>query len=92
MSPSKPTQAAMRTATSIVETIAAHFGEAPPSSMVAYIASIVDRQTGLREIVELLESIIAEAGDLIESRSPELVAQARAALRHYGDEAARQAE
>ena len=92
MSPSKPTQAAMRTAASIAKTIAAHFGEAPPSSMVAYIASIVDRQTGLREIVELLESIIAEAGDLIESRSPELVAQARAALRHYGDEAHRQAE
>jgi hypothetical protein len=60
--------------------------------MVAYIASIVDRQTGLREMVELLESIIAEAGDLIESRSPELVAAARAALRRYSDEAPRQAE
>jgi len=60
--------------------------------MVAYIASIVDRQTGLREIVEILESIIAEAGDLIESRSPELVAQARAALRHYADGDLRQVE
>jgi hypothetical protein len=39
-----------------------------------------------------VENIIAEAGDLIESRSPELVAQARTALRHYGDEARRQSE
>jgi len=39
-----------------------------------------------------LENIIAEAGDLIESRNPELVAHARAALRRYADEAARQAE
>jgi hypothetical protein len=40
----------------------------------------------------MLENIIAEAGDLIESRSPELVVQARAALRRYADEAPRQAE
>jgi hypothetical protein len=31
-------------------------------------------------------NIIAGAGDLIESRSPELVAQARSALRRYTDE------
>ena len=33
-----------------------------------------------------------EDGDLIESRSPELAAKARAALRRYADEALRQAE
>jgi hypothetical protein len=38
------------------------------------------------------ENIITESGDLIENRSPELVAQARAALRHDGDETPRQAE
>jgi hypothetical protein len=36
------------------------------------------------------KTIIAEADDLIESRSPKLVAQA--ALRHFSDEAPRQAE
>jgi hypothetical protein len=46
-----------------------------------------DRETGMREILEILGSIIAQAGDLIESRSPELVAQARAALKRYGNEA-----
>jgi hypothetical protein len=40
----------------------------------------------------MLENIVAEAGDLIESRSLELVAHARAALRHFGNEAPRQAE
>jgi hypothetical protein len=39
-----------------------------------------------------LENIIAEDGDLIESCSPELVAQARTALRRYADKAPRQAE
>jgi hypothetical protein len=43
------------------------------------IAAFIDRETGLGELVELLERIIAEAGDLIESRSPELIAEARAA-------------
>jgi hypothetical protein len=46
-----------------------------------------DLETGMREILEILDSIIAQAGDLIESRSPELVAEARAALRRYGHEA-----
>jgi hypothetical protein len=46
-----------------------------------------DRETGMREILEILDSIIAQAGDLIESRSPELVAEARAALERYGNEA-----
>jgi hypothetical protein len=39
-------------------------------------AEIIDREMGVRELVEMLENIIAEAGDLIESRSPELAAQA----------------
>jgi hypothetical protein len=46
----------------------------------------------VRELADILENIITEAGDLIESRSPELAAQARAALRRYSDEAPRQAE
>ena len=45
-----------------------------------------DRETGMREILEILDSIIAQAGDLIESRSPELAAEARAALKRYGNE------
>jgi len=61
-------------------------------SFVESTAEIIDRETGVRELVEILENIIAEAGDLIESRSPELVAQARAALRHFSDETPRQAE
>jgi hypothetical protein len=61
-------------------------------SFIESTAELIDRETGVRELVEMLETIIAEAGDLIESRSPELVAQARAALRRYADEAPRQAE
>ena len=61
-------------------------------SFVESTAEIIDRETGVRELVEILENIIAEAGDLIESRSPELAAQARAALRRYADEAPRHAE
>jgi hypothetical protein len=55
-------------------------------------ANLIDRTTGLREVTDILEEIIAEAGDLIETRSPELVAEARAALRRSADAAARQAE
>jgi hypothetical protein len=40
----------------------------------------------------MLENFIAEAGDLIEGRSPALVAQARAALRRYADDAPMAAE
>ena len=56
------------------------------------LAELIDRETGVREVLEILENIIAEAGDLIESRSPELVAHARAAVRHYADGDLRQAE
>jgi hypothetical protein len=61
-------------------------------SFVQSTAQIIDRETGVGELADILEKVIAEAGDLIESRSPELVAQARAALRHFSDEAPRQAE
>ena len=62
------------------------------ASLLNSLPDLIDRETGVREILELLESIIAEAGDLIESRSPELVAHARTALRRYADETPRQAE
>jgi hypothetical protein len=55
-------------------------------------ANVIDRQTGLRQLAEILEEIIAETGDLIESRSPELLAEARAALRRSADSAPRKAE
>ena len=60
-------------------------------SFLQSTAEIIDSETGVRELVETLESIIAEAGDLIESRNPELVAHARAALRRYADEVPRAA-
>lgn len=62
------------------------------ASLVNSLPEVIERETGVREVLEILENIIAEAGDLIESRSPELVAQARAALRHYGDKTPRHAE
>ena len=61
-------------------------------SFIPSTAEIIDRETGVRELVEVLENIIAEAGDLIESRSPELAAQARTAVRRYADEAPRKGE
>jgi hypothetical protein len=61
-------------------------------SFIESTAEVIDRETGVRELVEMLENVIAEAGDLIESRSPELVAHARATLRHFSDQALRQAE
>ena len=59
---------------------------------ITSLPELIDRETGVREILEILESIVAQAGDLIESRNPELVAAARAALKRYSDEAPRQAE
>jgi hypothetical protein len=78
----KPTDGALRAAKQI---------ERDPS-FIESSAETIDRETGVRELVEMLENIIAEAGDLIESPSPELAAKARAALRRYADEAPRQAE
>ena len=61
-------------------------------SHVTSFPELIDRETGIRGILEILESIIAQAGHLIESRSPELVAEARAALKRFSDEAPRQAQ
>lgn len=71
----RPTDGALRAAKEI---------ERNPT-FVESTAEVIDRETGVRELVALLENMIAEAGDLIENRSPELAAQARAAVRHYGD-------
>ena len=78
----KPTAGALRAARAILlDTL-----------LVESLAELVDRETGQHELLSILESILAQAGDLIESRSPELVAQAREALRRYGDETPPQAE
>ena len=61
-------------------------------NLVASTADLIDRETGLHDLMDVFETIIAEAGDLIEGRSPELVARARAILRCYNDESPRQAE
>ena len=78
----KPTAGALRAASHIE----------PDPSRRESTAELIDRETGVRELAEMLENILAEAGDLIESRSPELIAQARALLWRYGDEVPRQAE
>jgi len=85
MTPAKnnePTDGALRAAKQIEHN----------SSFLQSTAELIDRETGIREVLEILENIIAEAGDLIEARSPELAAQARTALRRYADETPRQAE
>jgi hypothetical protein len=58
----------------------------------ASVPELIDRETGVREIIAILESIIDQAGDLIEHRSPELVAKARAALNRYSDDSPGEAE
>ena len=78
----KPTDGAIRAAKQI---------ERDPS-FVQSTADLIDRETGVRELADVLERVIDEAGDLIESRSPELVARARTALRRFTDETPRQAE
>jgi len=77
-----PTEGALRAATELE-----HDGSYREAT-----ANLIDRQTGLRELAEILEEIIAETGDLIEARSPELLAEARAALRRSVDSAPRRAE
>ena len=78
----KPTAGALRAARQIQ----------PNSSALESTAELIDRETGLRELTDILEGIIAESGDLIETRSPELVAQARAILRRFADGTPREAE
>ena len=62
------------------------------ATLLKSLPELIDHETGVREILDILQSIIAQAGDLIESRSPELVAAARAALTRYNDEGLGQAE
>jgi hypothetical protein len=62
------------------------------ASLLKSLPELIDRETGVREILEILQSITGQAGDLIESRSPELLAAARAALTRYDDEALGKAE
>ena len=78
----KPTAGALRAARAIQQ----------EASLLKSLPELIDQETGVRELLEILENIISQAGDLIESRSPELAAQARAALRHYGDETPGRAE
>jgi hypothetical protein len=80
--PSDPTEGALRAATELE----------PDDSRREATANLIDHATGLRQLTDILEEILAEAGDLIETRSPELVAEARAALRRNADSVARQAE
>ena len=80
--PSAPTTGAFRAATELEQ----------DDSRREATANLIDRATGLRDLAEILEEIIAQAGDLIEMRSPELVAEARAALRRSADAETREAE
>ena len=78
----KPTAGALRASRAIQN----------DASLLKSLPELIDHETGVREILDILQSIIAQAGDLIESRSPELVAAARAVLARYNDEAIGQAE
>jgi hypothetical protein len=62
------------------------------AALLKSLPELIDRETGVREILDILQSIISQAGDLIETRSPELVAAARAALIRYNDDARGEAE
>jgi hypothetical protein len=62
------------------------------ASLLNSLPELIDRETGVREILGILQSIIEQAGDLIESRSPELIGAARAALTRYDDETLGKAE
>jgi hypothetical protein len=78
----KPTAGAVRASNAIQQ------NTAPGKSL----PEIIDHETGVREILEILQSIVEQAGDLVESRSPELLAAARAALARYHDEVLAEAE
>ena len=90
MSQSKHTEAAIRAAKHIGQVIARHYGKAPDAPLVKSIAGIIDSETGLPELVQVLDEIVAVAGDLIDERSPEAHMQARAALRRSAGEAPRE--
>jgi hypothetical protein len=78
----KPTAGAVRASQAIEQNAA----------LLKSLPEIIDHETGVREILEILQSIVEQAGDLVESRSPELLAAARAALARYHDEAPAEAE
>ena len=78
----KPTAGALRAASRLQ----------PDSDLLQSTAELIDQETGLRELMDIFETIIGEAGDLIESRSPELLAQARAALWRFSDDTPRRSE
>ena len=61
-------------------------------SFLQSTAEIIDRETGVRELADILENIITGAGDLIESQSPRARRPSPRRLRRYADEAPRQAE
>jgi hypothetical protein len=78
----KPTAGAVRASKAIQQNAA----------LINSLPEIIDCETGVREILEILQSIVEQAGDLVETRSPELLAAARAALARYHDEALGEAE
>jgi len=78
----KPTAGALRASDAIQR----------DAALLKSLPELIDRETGVREILDILQSIISQAGDLIETRSPELVAAARAALTRYNDDARGEAE
>ena len=53
-------------------------------------AELIDRETGLSDLIDTLEAIVSEAGDLVETRSPELVARAQALISRNGDPSPRE--
>jgi hypothetical protein len=46
----------------------------PDPNLVESTAELIDRETGLSELMDVFQQFLRKAGDLIESRSPELVA------------------
>jgi len=62
------------------------------ASLLESTAEIIDHETGIRELIDLLEQILAQAGDVVEGRSPELAAAARRAVLRSGDRTPARAE
>ena len=56
----KPTAGALRAASAIQR----------DPSLLKSLPELIDRETGVREILEILQSIIAEAGDLMKAAAP----------------------
>jgi hypothetical protein len=56
----KPTAGAMRASKAIQQ----------DAGLLESLPELIDHETGVRELLDILQSIISQAGDLIESRSP----------------------